>query len=68
MLYSVNALFCDLRRLYKSNSGDGVAEETKKRPAKKKPAAARRNFSTAAQARAQLEGITAAQARYRRAK
>jgi hypothetical protein len=45
-----------------------VAGEKKKRSRKKRPAAGRRKFSTPTQTRAQLEGITAAQLRYRRAK
>jgi hypothetical protein len=41
----------------------------KKKPkARRKKGAGRRKFSTPAQIRAQLEGITAAQERYRRAK
>jgi polyhydroxyalkanoate synthesis regulator protein len=43
-----------------------VARKKKKRSRKK--AAARRKFSTPSQTRAQLEGITAAQLRYRRAR
>ncbi len=45
-----------------------MADGKKKRPEKKKVPAARRKFSTPSQTRAQLEGITAAQERYRRAK
>lgn len=45
-----------------------MAADKKKRKPQKKAAAARRKFSTPAQTRAQLEGITAAQLRYRRAK
>ena len=45
-----------------------MAGEKKKRSRKKRPAAGRRKFSTPSQTRAQLEGITAAQLRYRRAK
>jgi len=45
-----------------------VAEGKKKQRRKKKRGGGRRKFSSAEQARAQLEGITAAQNRYRRAK
>jgi hypothetical protein len=45
-----------------------VAKNKKKQRAKKKLAGARRKFSSPSQTRAQLEGITAAQERYRRAK
>jgi hypothetical protein len=49
--------------------GEGrVASNKKKRPQKKKRAARRQKFSTPSQTRAQWEGITAAQLRYRRAK
>ena len=45
-----------------------MANGKQKRPRKKKPVSGRRKFSSPEQTRAQLEGITAAQQRYRRAK
>lgn len=45
-----------------------MASSKKKPSRKRRPAAGRQKFATPSQARAQLEGVAAAQLRYRRAK